>query len=172
MNRNWTNLAYSVRFDVLPCIKTFTHGLNIFPTSQILPLGRCVSPQRSSVPSHRAETFWRWAEQCVILRQRRAGYLNLIQERRKVLSDGTTLPSSWARDSCTFTLRYFPISTTGELIYSSRLSVSSWYAKHAADRDTKGTLSLGFPTCGRTRFQYTVNHLQGRYYLLRRNRCA
>lgn len=40
MTRNWTNLDYSVKSDVLQCIKTFTHDLNIFLTSQILAVSR------------------------------------------------------------------------------------------------------------------------------------
>lgn len=66
-----------------------------------------VSPQLRSVPSHcaqPAETVPMWAGQPVIPRQRRFRYLNLNREASKVLSDGTALPSSWARNSWNFTL--------------------------------------------------------------------
>lgn len=56
-----------------------------------------------------------WAAQTVIPRQRRFRYLNLIRGARKVLPDGTALPSSWARDSCYFTL-LAPKNSRGDLL--------------------------------------------------------
>lgn len=43
-----------------------------------------------------------------------------------------------------------------------RLSALGQHSKHAADRDTERTVSVGLSAGGRSGFQHPVNYLQGR----------
>lgn len=88
------------------------------------------------------------------------------------------MPSSWAEDSCYCTLCDLSARTLAEPVCLSaylsvcHLSVRFRYGQHAADRDAKGTLSVGLSAGGRTRLQHTVNRLQGRWKPVSRLTCA